>query len=302
MSLLSTLHARLSELQQQLADAQQRVSATAASEAERDGLRDSLRDSLKEQIIALYKEVDGVVSEAQGLKEQVKTLASEWKHLAPPKVAGAVSTPAAAAGGPPRVDHLGASTFIEKGWSKLSLGDAVGAEATLRKALQLAPGSNEAETLLGWSLMQQEQLDAATQHLHAVLLRDSSHALARATLGAVCLQRGDTDAAIEHLGQVIRADRDRKATLYAHLYLGQLSRERERFDDAERFFRQALELGPNLLQAWYELGWTYWLAGRPGDAVTAWRTGAEANKFSPWGKRCAEVLVEVEQGGAPLRR
>jgi tetratricopeptide (TPR) repeat protein len=289
MSSLSTLTARLSELQAALAAAQQRAGTGARDAGE--------RDTLKAEIIALYKQVDAVVSEAQALKEQVKTLASEWKHLAPP--AAPAASPNA---GPLRVDHLGASTFIEKGWSKLSLGDAVGAEATLRKALQLAPGSNEAETLLGWSLLQQEQLEAATQHLHAVLLRDSTHALARATLGAVCLKRGETEAAIEHLGQAIRTDRDRKATLYAHLYLGQLYRDRAMYDDAEGFFHKALELGPNLLQAWYELGWTYWLAGRSGDAVAAWRTGAEANKFSPWGKRCAEVIVEVEQGGAPALR
>lgn len=291
MSTLASMAARFAELQTALATAQARATAGELASGE--------RDALKEQIIALYKEVDAVVSEAQALKEQVKTLAGAWKHLGPSST-GAATTLANA--GPLRVDHLGASTFIEKGWSKLSLGDPVGAEATLRKALQLAPGSNEAETLLGWSLMQQDQLDAATQHLHAVLLRDSTHALARATLGAVCLKRGDANAAIEHLGQAIRGDRDRKATLYAHLYLGQLYRERAMYDDAEGFFHKALELGPNLLQAWYELGWTYWLAGRPGDAVAAWRTGAEANKFSPWGKRCAEVIVEVEQGGTPALR
>lgn len=290
MSPVAPLTERLVELQAQLAAAQQRASAGTLESAEREALKDA--------IIALYKQVDAVIVETQALKEQVKALASEWKHIAPPTGASA----AVANAGLPRVDHLGASTFIEKGWSKLSLGDAVGAEATLRKALQLAPGSNDAETLLGWSLMQQEQLDAATQHLHAVLLRDSTHALARATLGAVCLKRGDANAAIDHLGQAIRSDRDRKATLYAHLYLGQLYRERAMYDDAEGFFHKALELGPNLLQAWYELGWTYWLAGRSGDAVAAWRTGAEANKFSPWGKRCAEVIIEVEQGGGPSPR
>jgi tetratricopeptide (TPR) repeat protein len=298
MSTLPPLAARLAELQAALAAAQQRANTGALPAPEREGL--------KEEIIALYKQVDAAVSEAQALKEQVKALAGEWKHLAPrgesTTGAATVAPAGGAAGGPARVDHLGASTFIEKGWSKLSLGDAVGAEATLRKALQLAPGSNEAETLLGWALLEQEQLDAATQHLHAVLLRDSQHALARATLGAVCVRRGDGDAAVDHLGQAIRSDRDRKATLYAHLYLGQLYRGRAMYDDAERFFHKALELGPNLLQAWYELGWTYWLAGRTGDAVAAWRTGAEANKFSPWGKRCAEVIVDVEQGGAPSLR
>ncbi len=103
------------------------------------------------------------------------------------------------------------------------------------------------------------------------------------------------------LSQAIALGTDRKATLYAHLYQGMLSRERGRYVDAEQSFRTALTLGPNLLQAWYELGETFWRSGRRVEAMTAWKTGAEANKFSPWGKRCAEMLDVVEQGGTPPR-
>ena len=45
-----------------------------------------------------------------------------------------------------QADHLGASTFIEKGWSRISLGDYAGAEASLRKAL---PDATEED--LYWS-------------------------------------------------------------------------------------------------------------------------------------------------------
>ena len=213
------------------------------------------------------------------------------------------SVAAAPAGftGSGRVDHLGASTFIEKGWSKLSLGDPAGADVALRRALELAPGSNEAETLLGWAQMMQQQYDAALATFQRVLARDAEHALAHTNVGYICLRQGLYGEAIEHLSRVIRLDRDRKATLYAHLYLGMVYREREMDDDAEAFFRKALELGPNLLQSWYELGRVYWFAERRDDALAAWRSGAEANKFSPWGKRCAELLGQVEQGGAPPR-
>ena len=33
--------------------------------------------------------------------------------------------------------------------------------------------------------------------------------------------------------------------------------------------------------------------------MQTWRDGFAANKFNPWGKRCAEVLQTVEQGGEP---
>lgn len=262
------------------------------------------RASLKASIVALFREAEAAVREAQALKDAVKGLAGTWKQLA----SDAGDAPSTAAtttntGNAPslRVDHLGASTFVEKGWSRLSLGDAPAAEEALRRALTLAPASNEAETLLGWALMLQERFDEALVLFQGVLQRDPAHALARANVGYVCLRKGIYGEAIEHLSSAIRAGTDRKATLYAHLYLGMVYAEREMHDDAILFYRRALELGPNLLQAWYELGRVHWRAGRVDEARAAWRAGAEANKFSPWGKRCAEVLATVEQGGAPPR-
>jgi len=270
------------------------------------------REQLKQQIIGLFREADAAVQQALAWKESVKGLAEQWKQLdgrgpgrtAPPADPDGRPTPMAStvvAATTGRVDHLGASTFIEKGWSRLSLLDAAGAEAAFRRALELAPGSIEAETLLSWAEMQQERYEEAMQTLQRVLQREPHCALAHANVGYICLRRRAYGEAIEHLSAVIRADVDRRAVLYAHLYLGMVYREREMYDDAEAFFRKALDLGPNLLQAWYELGRAHWLAGRTVEARHAWKTGSEANKFSPWGKRCAEMLQLVEQGGAPPR-
>lgn len=259
------------------------------------------RERLKQQIIALFRDADAAATSALAFKASVKELVERWKQL---DGTPAAATPAVAPPDTPwsgRVDHLGASTFVEKGWSKLSLGDPAGAEVALRRALELSPGSNEAETLLGWAQMMQQQNETALATFERVFARDPDHALAHTNVGYICLRQGRYGDAIEHLSRVIRRDLDRKATLYAHLYLGMVYREREMSDDAETFFRKALELGPNLLQSWYELGRLHWFAGRRDDAIASWRSGAEANKFSPWGKRCAELLVQIEQGGAPPR-
>ena len=55
------------------------------------------------------------------------------------KLSQASMAPAFSADRPVVADHIGASTFIEKGWSRISLGDYVGAEESLTKALQLVP-------------------------------------------------------------------------------------------------------------------------------------------------------------------
>ncbi|MEP6833209.1 MAG: tetratricopeptide repeat protein [Gemmatimonas sp.] len=258
------------------------------------------RERIKGEIIALYREAEIAASAFAELKDSVKALAARWKHSdggSPGVAAGLGNAVHASSTG--RVDHLGASTFIEKGWSLLSTGDAVAAEQAFVRAMELAPASSEAESLLGWAQMMQENYDSALLTFHNVLLREPQNALARTNVGYICLRKKIYGEAIEHLSRAIRLDDDRRATLYAHLYLGQVYYEREMFDDADLFFRKAIELGPNLLQAWYELGRSQWFAGRHEEAKESWRAGAAANKFNPWGKRCAELLESLEQGGAP---
>jgi tetratricopeptide (TPR) repeat protein len=304
---VSTVAAPLAERVQAL---QQTLEHACRAHAQQPVAGD-VRDQLKQDIIALFREADAALQQAQATKDAVKALADQWKQLdgrggatvssgdqrirpTPSATTSVGATASRAHTG--RIDHLGASTFIEKGWSKLSLLDAAGAEVAFHRALELAPGSVEAETLLSWAQMMQDDLDGAMETLHHVFARDPHSALAHANVGYICLRKKIYGEAIEHLSTVIRDDSDRRAVLYAHLYLGMVYCEREMFDDAEAFFRKALELGPNLLQAWYELGRTFWFAGRHADALQAWKTGSEANKFSPWGKRCAEMLVEAEQG------
>ena len=196
-------------------------------------------------------------------------------------------------------DHIGASTFVEKGWSRLSLGDHAGAEEALTKANQLSPGDPQTEALLGWAQMLQEKHDEALLNFQKVLLREPANALARINVGYICLKKRIFGEAIEHLSRAIRLDNDRKATLYAHFYLGLVYLEREMFEDAETFFRKTLVLGPNLIEAYYELGRAQWFNDQRDEALKTWRDGFAANKFNPWGKRCAQVLQVVESGGEP---
>ena len=130
-------------------------------------------------------------------------------------------------------------------------------------------------------------------------MKEPANSLARINVGFICLKKQIFGEAIEHLSKAIRLDNDKKATLYAHFYLGLVYLEREMFEDAETFFRKTLELGPNLIEAYYELGRAQWRAGEPDAAKETWADGFKANKFNPWGKKCKEALDLVEQGGEP---
>lgn len=251
------------------------------------------RDALKKEIIALFKAVEQNIAEMTALKEEIRNLVEKWKTLQGPTSAPqfAVEKPVVHA------DHIGASTFIEKGWSRLSLGDYEGAEKALVKAIELSPGDPQSEALLGWAQMLQEKYDDALMNFQRVLMREPQNALARINVGYICLKKGIFGEAIEHLSKAIRLDNDKKATLYAHFYLGLVYLEREMYEDAQNFFRKTLVLGPNLIEAYYELGRAQWFNDELDTAKETWRVGNATNKFNPWGKKCAEVLATVEAGG-----
>ena len=252
--------------------------------------------ALKGDIIGLFRSVEQQVADLTALKDEIKKLVDKWKALsANPSLAPQFT------GEKPVVhaDHIGASTFIEKGWSRLSLGDHAGAEEALTKANHLSPGDPQTEALLGWAQMLQEKHDEALMNFQKVLVREPANALARINVGYICLKKRIFGEAIEHLSRAIRLDNDRKATLYAHFYLGLVYLEREMFEDAENFFRKTLALGPNLIEAYYELGRAQWFNDEKDAARQTWRDGFAANKFNPWGKRCAQVLQVIEAGGEP---
>lgn len=254
------------------------------------------KDNLKVEIISFFKAIEQEIADLTTLKDDVKKLVDKWKALQ----AGATLAPEFNAERPVvHADHIGASTFIEKGWSRLSLGDYPGAETALRKAIELSPNDPQSESLLGWALMLQEKYDEALTWFQKVLVREPQNSLARINVGYIGIKKKNWNEAIEHLSRAIRLDNDKKATLYAHFYLGLAYLERDMFEDAQTFFQKTIVLGPNLIEAYYELGRAFWFNGQQDEALQAWKDGYGANKFNPWGKRCAEALKTVEEGGEP---
>jgi len=258
------------------------------------------REAVKREIIDYFKQVDAAIADLSELKEQIRALVERYKQLA------ATTAEAAApefTGARPAIhaDHIGASTFIEKGWSLISLGDHAGAIQALHKALQLSPGATQAESLLGWAQMLHEDYDDALQTFQKVLMKEPANSLARINVGYICLKKKIFGEAIEHLSKTIRLDNDKKATLYAHFYLGLVYLQREMYEDAQTFFEKTLKLGPNLIEAYYELGRAHWFAGSREEAQRTWDDGFKANKFNPWGKKCKETLDLVLQGQEPPR-
>lgn len=200
---------------------------------------------------------------------------------------------------PIREDHLGASTFVEKGWHLIAHEDFVRAEAAIENALRLAPSDQRARTLLGWARMRQGRYDEALAILDEVLGQDAMNGLARASLGYVCMRKGLLREAHQHMSRAEAQMRDPKAALYGCFFLGLLYSQQRDVIEAERYFWRTLSMAPNFIEAYYELGRTFWMVGEPAEAENVWRGGNAANRFSVWGKRCAEAIRLVRAGQEP---
>src|SRR5262245_3563631 len=88
-------------------------------------------DGLKNEIITFYRAIEQEVADLKVLQDDVKKMVEKWKTLQ----SGGSLAPKFVGDAPVvHSDHIGASTFIEKGWSRLSLGDYEAAETALKKA------------------------------------------------------------------------------------------------------------------------------------------------------------------------
>lgn len=269
------------------------------------------RAALRAEIAALIRAADAQAQAWRAVADAARELPELWKQV---PVAASASAPTSAR--PPfdyaptasrdatrpsagRSDYLSASTYAARGWTAYAASDYEAAAAAFERALSLAPDDGEAAAMLAWAraaLGQEDDALLAAQQVLVARPRGAAASLARVAVGRVCLSKGIAGEAVEHLARVVRDNDDRRATLYATLYLGVAYERRGMYDDAVSFLRRALALGPNLVEARYELGRAHWAAGAHDEARAEWRAGAAAGALSSWARRCQEQLAAADEG------
>ena len=159
-----------------------------------------LRAQLKAEIIALYRTVDQEITELGALKEEIRRLVDKWKAAAASRWPRSRRN-STASGRCVHADHIGASTFIEKGWSRISLGDYEGAEAGAHEGARAFAQRPAVRVAAGVGADAAGQVRRRAAELPAVLMRQPPNALARINVGYICLKKRIFGEAIEHLSQ-----------------------------------------------------------------------------------------------------
>ena len=266
----------------------------AAIDARLEGAGAGDREALRADIVGFFRETEAAIEGLTGLKERIRGLVERYKALPAPEAAPRAQTVVA--------DHIGSSTYVERGWSAIASGDAKRAVKELERALELAPDDPNTETLLGWAQMLREQYDDALMTYYKVLMKDPNNPLARVNLGYICLKKGIFGEAIEHLCKAIRQEGDRKAQMYAHLYMGLVYLEREMYEDARGFFRA--NAGARAQHAGGLVGdGTRVLPGRPhGRGEGGVAHGVPGQPLQPVGRALRQGAGAAGGRGAGLRR
>ncbi len=196
--------------------------------------------------------------------------------------------------GPPDPLMAGLATLLEspvvfegQGDRLLARGEAAGAVAAFRRALELAPDRAAVKQKLATSLALSGDVPAAVELYQALLDENPDFAEAHYSLGALLLGSGRPDLAAERFRDAVRAE---PTYVQAQLQLAHALRRAGRPDAALGEYQRALALDPRMAEA--RLGYAVALANLARwGAARAWLN--EGRRAHPDRLEFPELLVRV---------
>jgi len=182
------------------------------------------------------------------------------------------------------------TTLIDKGWNLIVSGKYKEAIENLNKAKKMDPENVKVYNLLGWAYIHLEQYDKGALLFQEVLSIEPQNEMAHANLGYINHKKGLYGEAIEKLSSIEKKAKNKQAVLYALFYLGLVYYEREMYEDSVEFLNRAINVGPNLYEAYYYLGKAYQKQGLKNLCQQIWERLIKTNKYNVWAKKAKEEL------------
>ena len=182
------------------------------------------------------------------------------------------------------------TTLIDKGWNLIVSGQYKKAIENLNKARKMDPKNVKVYNLLGWAYIHLEQYDKGALLFQEVLSMEPQNEMAHANLGYINHKKGLYGEAIEKLSSIENKAKNKQAVLYALFYLGLVYYEREMYEDSVEFLNKAINVGPNLYEAYYYLGKAYQKQGLNNLCQQIWERLIKTNKYNIWAKKAEGEL------------
>ena len=182
------------------------------------------------------------------------------------------------------------TTLIDKAWNLIVSGKDKEAIKELTRAKKMDPKNIKVYNLLGWAYIHLKKYDKSSLIFQEVLNMDPKNEMAHANLGYINYKKGLYGEAIEKLTSIEKNAKNKQAVLYALFYLGLVYYEREMYEDSIEFLNKAINVGPNLYEAYYYLGKAYQKEGLKNLCHQIWEKLVETNKYNIWAKKAEEEL------------
>ena len=139
--------------------------------------------------------------------------------------------------------------------------------------------------------------EAAERHARTILRRDRHDKLANYVMGSLRLKEGDYSTAETFLRLSVEAE---KPIAAAQNDLAEVLRRQQRYDDAERFARDAVKNQPNLYVAWETLGAS--LLDQNKDLDEAEKCVEKAIKLSKTESKIEDIRMQITLARVQIAR
>jgi Tfp pilus assembly protein PilF len=195
------------------------------------------------------------------------------------------------------VQRLRARATYEQGLGHLSEKRVSLGLSTIQEAVRLDPEAALYRNTLGVVFLHYLGKPAEAQaEFEKALAIDPSYAEAQTNLGIALSEQGRwADAVAAYRKALSMPIYPTPEIAYANLGWAYLNLEK--LKEAEEAYRTAVQLQPKFAQAYYFLGVVLEREGLRGEAKAAFRTARDLDPDSPLGKKAAELLQSLGDGG-----
>jgi protein O-GlcNAc transferase len=191
------------------------------------------------------------------------------------------------------------SQYPESSFVRLTLGNIYYSMGKLNQsiesyeeALEIEPEWGVAYYKIGVTYFRAGKLIKSLEAFNKVLeLRNQSHAMASYFVGLINFFLGRdevSDSAFTQFHEIA------PESMIANYFLAEIKIKKNHFNEAIALLEELLEETPNLSEAWYMLGQSYYGLHRNTDAIKAFRKVLEINPEDPRAKTKLTLMTDVE--------